>query len=104
MSEESDERAAHVRGLVVTTVAALAGVAAAVVASVLTAGMGPNAAASSTNAQLTVLAAVVVQLPLFEVAFDEWGGAKDVVYVGFLTFVLWFVTYGIILTTGAQVV
>lgn len=93
------------RALAITSTAALAGVAAAVAAATLTGGLDTlDAAASSRDAQIAVLVAVIVQIPVYQVVFDEWGGAKDVLYVAFMTFILWFITYGIILTSGAQVV
>jgi len=105
MSDEDDATSAHVRALAITSTAALAGVAAAIAAAALTAGLGdPGAAAGSRDAQIAVLVAVIAQIPVYQVVFDEWGGAKDVLYVAFMTFIMWFITYGIILSSGAQIV
>ncbi|WP_248516020.1 EMC6-like membrane protein [Salinarchaeum laminariae] len=104
MSEEVDERRAHLRAISITSTTALAGVAAAIGSEMVTSGMSPENAAGSSTAQLVVLVAVVVQLPIYHVIFDEWGGAKDVLYVAFMTFILWFVTWGVILTSGANIV
>ncbi|GAB3681569.1 hypothetical protein GCM10028857_05990 [Salinarchaeum chitinilyticum] len=104
MSDEVDERRAHLRAIAITSATALAGVAAALGSEMVTSGMSPENAAGATNAQLVVLAAVVVQLPVYHVVYEEWGGAKDVLYVAFMTFIMWFVTWGVILTSDANLV
>ncbi|MFW6448639.1 MAG: hypothetical protein ACOC0X_03740 [Halobacteriota archaeon] len=50
-----------------------------------------------------LLIAILVQLPLYRImGYEEFGGGKDVLYVAFMTFSLWFITFGIILTTGVE--
>jgi uncharacterized membrane protein len=86
----------HLRGVTVTTVATvlgmLAGVGAALVAS------GPEDAVGL----LFFGAAFLVQLPLLRVLGVDVSdfSTKDHLYIGFMTFVLWFITWGILLTTG----
>ncbi|PSQ42207.1 hypothetical protein BRD17_09155 [Halobacteriales archaeon SW_7_68_16] len=102
MSTETadDGGTSHIRSITVTSLAAMAGVVAAFVSDALTAGDPAGVAATDTTAQLVVLVAIVVQFPLLRLAgIDPDGiGAKDVLYVAFLTFSMWFVTWGILLT------
>jgi hypothetical protein len=91
----------HVRGVTVTTLACLAGVAAAVASGVVA---GPDPVVAATN-QLTVgivAAFIAVQFPILRVVGVDVSdfGAKDFLYVGFMTFTLWFITFAIILTAG----
>ncbi|WP_246986630.1 EMC6-like membrane protein [Halorientalis marina] len=100
-TETADERAAHIRGVTVTTLAAVAGIAAAVVSQVVTAGQDPVTAASSNTALYVLVGAILAQLPVLQVlGIDvEDFSAKDYLYVGFMTFSLWFVAWGVMLTT-----
>ena len=92
----------HLRGVTVTTLACLAGVAAAVVSGVL---VGTDTAAVADQRTLAVLVAfVLVQYPVLKVAgvdISEFG-AKDNLYLVFMTVVLWFVTLTILFTSGAS--
>ncbi|WP_435196721.1 hypothetical protein [Natronomonas sp. EA1] len=90
----------HLRGLTVTSLAAIMGIVAAGVSSVVTAE-ATNPATSELG--LLVLAgAVIVQFPVLRlVGIDvEDFGAKDYLYVAFMTFALWFVCWAILLSTG----
>jgi predicted aconitase with swiveling domain len=100
-TETADERRAHIRGVTVTTLASVAGIAAAVGSQVVTAGADPNAAASNTTALYILVAAILAQLPVLQVlGIDvEDFSAKDYLYIGFMTFSLWFVAWGVMLTT-----
>ncbi|MFB6196068.1 MAG: hypothetical protein ABEI80_07840 [Haloplanus sp.] len=92
----------HVRGVTVTTLACLGGVVAAVVAGVVV-GTGA-AAASDLRALAFLVAAIAGQYPVLKavgVDVSEFG-AKDHLYVAFMTFTLWFITFAILLTTGAS--
>jgi len=100
-TDTAERRAAHVRGVTVTFIACFAGVVAAVVA---------NSVASSATDPLgayVFAGAVVVQFPLHR-ALEAAGidldvedfGAKDYLYVAFMTFALWFVCWTILLTAG----
>jgi hypothetical protein len=90
----------HVRGVTVTTLACLAGVAAAVASGVV---VGTDAAAASSQLTVGIVAAfIAVQFPVLRVVGVDVSdfGAKDFLYVGFMTFTLWFITFAIILTAG----
>jgi len=103
--DESSERSAHIRAVTITVIAAIAGVLAAILSSVLTVetGLPPTEAATDMSALAMVLLAVLIQIPLYRlVGYEEFGGGKDILFVGFMTFSFWFVTYGIILTTGVE--
>ena len=100
-TETADRRQEHIRSVTITSIAALAGVVAAVASAFVTADMSAAAAAQSRQAQLVVLVAVVAQFPLYSaMGYEDFGGAKDYLFVVFMTFSLWFVTWGIILTAG----
>jgi hypothetical protein len=98
-----ERRTAHVRGVTVTTIACLAGVIAAVISTAVAAG------AEDTLAVYILASAVVVQFPLLrvlemaglELNADDFG-AKDYLYVVFMTFAFWFVCWAVLLETGAS--
>jgi cytochrome oxidase Cu insertion factor (SCO1/SenC/PrrC family) len=92
----------HMRGVTVTTVACLAGVAAALVSGVV---VGTDPAAASDVRVVAVLAAFVLgQFPLLKLAGIEVTefGVKDHLYLVFMTFTLWFVTFAILLSAGVS--
>jgi hypothetical protein len=105
-TDTASPRASHIRGVTVTTLASLAGMVAAVVSSIVTEGAANPA--TDTLGLYVLAAAILVQLPILQVlgktglvAVDvEEFGAKDYLYVAFMTFSLWFVCWTIILTTG----
>jgi len=87
----------YIRSVVVTTVATLAGIVAGISAQLIAAG-------PTDVIGLALLAvAILVQLPIYRaVGIDTTDfGTKDQLYIGFMTFVLWFVSYSILLTTNA---
>ena len=96
-SEPLDRRAAHVRSLVVTTIACLGGLAAGVASAAVTSG-------ATDRLGVVVLAGVAVVelglMRLFGVDVDDFS-AKDYLYVLFMTVALWFISWGILLTSGA---
>ena len=99
MSELTERRWAHIRGVTVTAIACLFGVGAGVLSA---------AYASSAGDPLGLLimgAAILGQFPLLRVIGIEVEtfGAKDYLYVAFMTFCLWFVSWGILLTAGVTV-
>jgi hypothetical protein len=103
-SVTQEARADHVRSVTVTTIAALAGIAAALGSASLTAHLPPEEAAVSARALYALFAAVGVQFPLlrlFGIDASEFG-AKDVLYVAFMTFALWFVVWAVLLTSGVS--
>lgn len=95
-TETADRRASHRRSITVTTAASLAGIAA---------GFGSAAVASgpTDTLGLVVLAALTFVslgvMRLLGVDVEEFS-TKDHLYVGFMAFALWFVTWGILLTSG----
>ena len=98
-TETLDRRASHIRGLTVTSIASLAGVAGALITAAVAAG-------PQDPVGLYVFGAfVLIQLPLLRlVGIDaEDFSAKDYLYIAFMTFALWFVTWTILLTTGTTV-
>jgi len=93
-----DSRASHIRGLTVTTLACVMGVVAALVSSVVATG------ADDIVAVYALVGALVVQFPLLKLSnvdIDDFS-TKDYLYVGFMTFSLWFVCWAIFLTTGTS--
>lgn len=96
MSETVDEKAAHRRGITVTTVACLTGVAAGITSNVMQAG--------PTNRIGLVPLAVAIGLNyLILRVFDvdvEGFSTKDHFYTAFMSFALWFVTWGLLLSTA----
>lgn len=86
----------YMRGVAVTTTATLSGIAAGVLSMVLE--LDPTA----TNSAFIVIAAVLVQFPIYRIVgidTDDFG-TKDYLYIVFMTFVLWFISWGILLTAG----
>ena len=98
-TESVDGWSAHMRGLTVTTLASIAGVAAGVVSAAVTAG------ATDRTGLYVVAAAILVQFPVLRlIGIDvEDFSAKDYLYVAFMTFALWFVSWGILLTAGTTI-
>jgi hypothetical protein len=99
-----DRRTAHLRGVTVTTLAALAGIGAAVVSSQVATSATDRSAlfvlVGFTFAQFAILQ-LVDTVGLVQLDVDTFG-AKDVLYVVFMTFSLWFVCWGVLLTSGAS--
>jgi hypothetical protein len=96
---ESEGWDSHLRGLTVTTFASLLGLAA---------GIGSAALASGPGDRLGLYlaaGAVLVQIPVYSaisIDVDDFG-AKEYLYIAFMTFSMWFITWGILLTTGASI-
>jgi len=103
-SATQEARADHVRSVTVTTIAALAGIAAALGSASLTADLPPEAAATSTRALYALIGAIGLEFPLFRVFGIDPSefGAKDVLYVVFMTFSLWFIVWAVFLTSGVS--
>ena len=102
MSDDESGISEHARGVVVTTVACLAGIAAAVVSAAYV-GTSPEAGASLTP--LFVLTAfILVEIPVIYLAGVDITdfGVKDNLYVTFMTFTLWFISYGVFLSSSVQ--
>jgi uncharacterized membrane protein len=97
MATASERRASHLRGVTVTAVATLAGVAAAFVSAAV---LGMEA--TDTLGLAIVGALVVAQYPVLKALGIDVGdfSTKDHLYVAFMTFSLWFVTWTILLTNS----
>ncbi|AEH38052.1 MULTISPECIES: EMC6-like membrane protein [Halopiger] len=105
MSTESiSDRREHIRSVGVTALAALLGVAAALASMAVTGDLPAREAAGETLPQAFVVVAILVQLALLNVTSiydeDEFG-MKHNLYVAFMTFSFWFITWGILLTSEA---
>jgi hypothetical protein len=96
-TEAAEARSAHIRAVSVTTVATLAGVLAAVLSGAFASGAGDPLA-------LAILVGIIlVQFPAMKlVGITEEYSTKDKLFVTFMSFCLWFVTWGILLTTETQ--
>ena len=97
MATESASRlTGHARSVAVTTIASLGGVGAGVASSML--ATGPT----DTIGLVLVLAASAVELGVMRLIGIDISdfGVKDNIYVVFMTFALWFVTWGILLTSA----
>jgi hypothetical protein len=96
-SESGDGVSPYIRSITVTTVATMAGMLAGIVANLVA------AAPDDITGVLVLVAAVVVQYPIYRVVGIDTGdfGTKDQLYIGFMTFTLWFVTWGILMTAGS---
>ena len=94
-SQSLGERDPHLKSVVVTAVASLGGVAAGVVSGAVLSGQGPT----SVAVYVAFAFAGLGLMRLLGVDVSEFG-AKDNLYVFFMTFALWFITYGILLTSG----
>jgi len=96
-TDTADGMSSHMRGLTVTTITAVAGIGAA---------FGSNAIASGATditALVVVGVAIAAQFPILRVigiGQDDLS-TKDMLYIAFMTFALWFVSWGILLTAGA---
>ena len=93
----SEKRWAHVRGVTVTTVASVLGIVSGLVAAHFI------TAPDDSVGVLIFAVAVFVQFPLLRVLGIEVEtfGAKDYLFIGFMTFCFWFITLAILLTTEA---
>jgi hypothetical protein len=93
----------HFRSVAVTSLAALAGIAAGVL-SAMQVGVAPEAATDLMG--LYIFAGMtLVQYPLlYGLGIDvEEFSTKDHLFVAFMTFSMWFVTWGILLTAGTPI-
>jgi hypothetical protein len=90
----------HMRGVTVTTLACVGGIVAALVSAQV---FGTDAGVAQSRQPLLVLAgALFAQYPVLKlvgVDIEEFG-IKDNLYVGFMTFTFWFISYAILLSTG----
>lgn len=96
-TDAGNELSPHLRGVTVTTVSTLLGMAAGVGAAYV--ASGPE----DPTGLMLLGVAILVQIPLFRVFGIDTSdfSTKDHLYIAFMTFVLWFISWGLILTTGA---
>ena len=97
-TETVDRGARHRRSLKVTATASLAGVVAGVVTPLLTSGPADRLGLAVV---IGAVLAVLGLLRLIGVDVDDFS-TKDHLYVAFMTFALWFMTWTIMLQTGAS--
>ena len=92
----------HMRGVTVTTSACLGGILAGL-ASAVVVGTTPEAAAD-IQAVLILGIAVFAQFPILKLAGVDIAdfGIKDNLFVSFMTFCLWFITYAVLLTSAVS--
>ncbi|AEN07267.1 hypothetical protein [Halolamina sp.] len=98
-TESSRGLSDHLRGVTVTTLACLAGVGATITSTTV---VGLEATAATSELSLVIVAAfVLVQYPvLYAIGVDvSEFGVKDNLYVSFMTFALWYLTYAVLLST-----
>lgn len=87
----------YIRSITVTTTATLGGIVAGVASTLFVEGSGGPIG-------LVILAAVIVlEIPILRLVGIDTGdfGTKDRLYIGFMSFALWYITWAIFLTTGA---
>lgn len=91
------KREAHVRGVKVTALSSLLGIVAGVASWAVTQGVvGPGA--DATVGVYVLAAAVAAQRPVLPLLGKDEMSAKDWLYVAFMTFDLWFVSWTVLLT------
>ena len=92
----------HMRGVTVTTIACLAGILAGL-ASAVVVGTTPEAAADIQTVLIMGIA-IFAQFPILKLIGVDVGdfGVKDNLFVSFMTFCLWFITYAILLTSAVS--
>lgn len=96
-TDTAESRRAHLRGITVTALSALVGLAAAF-GSYLVAG-GPT----DVTAVYILVGAIVAQFPVLQATgVKEDFSGKDYAYVAFMTFSLWFVCLTILYTAGVS--
>ena len=87
----------HVKSVTVTALTAVMGVLAGVGSEVMALAPGDR------TALLLLGGSILVQLPILKVAgvdIDDFS-TKDYLYIAFMTFSMWFVTWSILLTTAS---
>jgi len=96
---ESDQGLSpYMRSVTVTTTATIFGILAGVISTMRAAGPADNSGA------IWLIAAIIVQFPLYSAVGIDTSefGTKDYLYIAFMTFTLWFISWGILLTAGVE--
>ena len=94
-TETADGYSGHVRSVTVTTLASLTGIVAALVSE-----YALQAEPTATANIFIVIAAIAIQIPILGAAgfdTDEFS-TKDYLFIAFMTFSLWFVSWTLLLT------
>lgn len=104
-TETGEGLSSHVRGVTVTTVCTLAGIVAGVASAQLTAGVvsaGLPSGYGDVFGLYVLGVAILAELPVMKALGVQLGdfSTKDKIYVGFMTAVLWYVSWTILLTAG----
>ena len=102
-TETMSDRRQHVRSISVTALSTLLGVGAGLASATY---VGTHeAAATDPRAYVIVLAVILIQFPLLTgtgIYDDDEFGVKHYLFIAFMTFSMWFVTWGILLTAHAH--
>ncbi|MEF8827102.1 MAG: hypothetical protein V5A27_12310 [Halapricum sp.] len=94
-TETADGMTGHVRSVTVTTLASLIGIGAALVSEFVL-----EADPTGQISLFVILAAIAVQVPILQalgVDTQEFS-TKDYLYIAFMTFSLWFISWTLLLT------
>jgi hypothetical protein len=93
----------HLRSITVTTTATLLGIVAGVASMLFATAEGTPPQPDNTLGFGILAGAVVLQFPLYQaVGIDiREFETKDQVYIFFMTFVTWFISWSVLMTTGA---
>jgi hypothetical protein len=96
-AETDDGVSPYIRSITVTTASTAAGMVAGIAAHLVT------TAPDDITGVLVLLVAIIVQYPIYKLVGIDTSdfGTKDQLYIGFMTFTLWFVTWGILMTAGS---
>jgi hypothetical protein len=97
-TETVEGRASHLRSLTVMSLATLSGIVAALVSAVVAGG------ATDPQGLYPLAGAILLQIPalrLLGVDVEDFS-VKDNIYVAFMTFAFWFVSWAILLTAGTS--
>ena len=95
-TETSRQLTGHLKSVVVTGLTTVLGIGAGLATKTMELSPGSNTALG------VLAAAILVQFPILQVVGVDVGefSTKDYLYVAFMTFSLWFVTWSILLTTA----
>lgn len=96
-AEAEEKRDAHIRGVVVTAFSSIVGVIAGAISWFVT---SESFSVEITDEQtlLIVFFLVLVQRPVMPYLGKEEFGAKDWLYIGFMTVCFWYISWTIIMT------
>lgn len=97
-TESLDRRQAHRRSVTVTAVATLGGVVAGLLTQRVATGPDDQV---GLFIMLGLIAIELVILRVLRIEVEDFS-KKDHLYVAFMTFSLWFITWTLLLTTGAS--